>query len=121
MRGCCMIIFLRINTHSMASCGRGHALTIKHLDMKKFKIILNAIVITVAIGGALASRYYMQLPDEDLQYIPDKDTYIPAGEFGTDYNCYDSNNVCTFYLPDSLAGPNKFLPYRKGHYVPIKK
>jgi hypothetical protein len=107
----------------MASCGGSHALTIKHLDMKKFKIILNAIVITVAIGGALATRYYMQLPDEELQYIQEKDTFTPVGDFGTDYNCYDSNNdnVCTFYLPDSLARPKEFLPSRKGHYVPIKK
>jgi len=84
----------------MAPFGRSHALTIKQLDMRKFKIILNAIVITIAIGGALATRYYMQLPEEQPQYIPEKDTYTPAGDFGTDYNCYDSNNICTFYLPD---------------------
>jgi len=89
--------------------------------MKKFKVILNAIVFTVAIGGAFATRYYMQLPDEQPQFFLEKDAYIPVGDFGIDYNCYDSNNVCTFYLPDSLARPKEFLPYRKGHYVPIKK
>lgn len=88
--------------------------------MKKFKVILNAIVITVAIGGALATRYYMVPPNEQPQYIPEKDTFIPVGDFGTDYNCYDSNNVCTFYLSDSVARPKEYLPFRIGRYVPVK-
>lgn len=88
--------------------------------MKKFKVILNALVIMIAIGGALATRYYMQ-PDELPQYIQEENTFKPVGDFGIDYNCYDSNNVCTFYLPDSVARPKEFLPYRKGQYVPVKK
>lgn len=74
----------------------------------------------IAIGGALATRYYMQ-PDELPQFIQEENNFKPVGDFGIDYNCYDSNNVCTFYLPDSVARPKEFLPYRKGQYVPVKK
>jgi hypothetical protein len=87
--------------------------------MKKIKVILNSIAITIAIAGAFATRFCTQ--NEQTQYIPVKDTYTPVGDFGTDYNCFDSQNVCTFILPDSVARPKEFLPYRKGQFVPIKK
>jgi hypothetical protein len=88
--------------------------------MKKIKIILNSIAITIAIGGAFATRLYMQHNDK-TQYIPVNDAYKPVGDFGIDYNCYDSQNVCTFYQPDSVARPKEYLPYRKGQFIPIKK
>ena len=87
--------------------------------MKKIKVILNSIAITIAIAGAFATRFCMQ--NDQTQYIPVKGTYTPVGDFGTDYNCFDSQNVCTFILPDSVARPKEFLPYRKGQFVPIKK
>jgi hypothetical protein len=86
--------------------------------MKKIKIILNAIAITAAIAGAFATRFCIQ--NNTSQYIPVNDTFKPAGDFGIDYNCYESKNTCTYYLPDSVARPAEFLPYRKGEYVPIK-
>ena len=95
-------------------------LTIKHLSMKKIKIILNSIAITIAITGAFATRLYMQHNDQ-TQFIPVNDTYKPVGDFGIDYNCYDSQNVCTFYQPDSVARPKEYLPFRKGQFIPIKK
>jgi hypothetical protein len=88
--------------------------------MKKTKIILNSIAITIAIAGAFATRLYMHHNDQ-TQYIPVNDAYKPVGDFGIDYNCYDSQNVCTFYQPDSVARPKEFLPYRKGQFIPIKK
>lgn len=94
-------------------------LTIKHLDMKRIKIILNATAITIAIAAAFATRFCMQ--DDSPQYIPVNDTFQAVGNFGIDYNCCDSKNTCTFYQPDSVAHPKEFLPYRKGQFVPIKK
>jgi hypothetical protein len=88
--------------------------------MKKIKIILNALAITIAIAGAFATRHYMQ-EDGQSQYIPVNNTYKAVGDFGVDYNCYDSNIVCTFYLPDTVARPKEYLPYRRGHYVPLNK
>lgn len=88
--------------------------------MKKIKIILNTIAITIAIAGAFATRFYMQHNDQ-IQYTPVNNIYKPVGNFGVDYNCYDSQNVCTFYLLDSVARPQEFLPFRKGQYVPINK
>ena len=95
---------------------RKPGLTIKHLDMKKIKIILNAIAITAAISGAFATRYCMQ--NNSSQYIPVNNTFKPAGEFGIDYKCYDSQDTCTYYQPDPVASPYKFLPYSEGQYVP---
>lgn len=95
-------------------------LTIKHLSMKKIKIILNSIAITIAIAGAFATRFCVQQHNQP-QFIPVNDIYKPVGDFGIDYNCYDSQNVCTFYQPDSVARPKEYLPYRKGQFVPIKK
>jgi hypothetical protein len=87
--------------------------------MKRIKIILNTFAITIAIAGAFATRYYMQ--ENDKQYIPVNNFYKPAGDLGIDYNCYDSNMVCTFYQPDSVTRPKEYLPLRKGQYVPISK
>lgn len=88
--------------------------------MKRIKIILNTLAITIAIAGALATRYYMQEHIQP-QYIPVDNSYRAVGTFGVDYNCYDTNMVCTFYLTDSGSSPKKYLPYRKGQYVPSKK
>lgn len=88
--------------------------------MKRIKIILNAFAITIAIAGAFATRHYMQENDKP-QYIPVNNSYKPAGDFGIDYNCYDSNMVCTFYQPDSVARPKEYLPLRKGQFVPVSK
>ena len=88
--------------------------------MKKIKIILNTLAITIAIAGAFATRMYMQENDQP-QYIPVNNTYNSAGVFGVDYNCLDSNMVCTFYITDSVARPQQYVPYRRGQYIPLKK
>jgi hypothetical protein len=103
----------------MVSAMREPGLTIKHLDMKRIKIILNAIAITLAIAGAFATHYCMQ--NNIPQYIPVNGAFNPVGDFGIDYNCYDSKSTCTYYQPDSVAHPEEFLPYRKGEFVPVKK
>lgn len=103
----------------MALDTRKPRLTIKHLDMKKIKIVLNAIAITIAIAGAFATRYCMH--NNTAQYIPENDIFKPAGEFGIDYKCYDSKTTCTFYKPDSVARPQEFLPFRNGQFVPVNK
>jgi len=87
--------------------------------MKKIKIVLNAIAITIAIAGAFATRYCIQ--NNTSQYIPENNSFRSVGEFGIDYNCYDSNNTCTYYRPDSVARPQEFLPFHKGKFVPVNK
>ncbi|WP_207514872.1 DUF6520 family protein [Longitalea luteola] len=87
--------------------------------MKQIRIILNAIAITVAIGGAFATHYYMH--DNRPQFIRGSNTFEPAGDYGIDYHCIDSTEVCTYYQPDSVARPEEFVPYRNGRYVPAGK
>jgi hypothetical protein len=98
---------------------REPGLTIKQLDMKRVKIILNSIAITIAIAGAFATRFCMQ--DNTSQYIPVNDTFKPVGDFGIDYNCYDSQSTCTYYQPDSVVHPEKYLPYQKGQFMPANE
>lgn len=88
--------------------------------MKRIKIVLNALAITIAVAGAFATRFYMH-ENEKPQYIPVNNAYKPAGDFGINYNCCDSNIVCTFYKPDSVARPNEYLPFQTGWYVPLHK
>lgn len=87
--------------------------------MKKVKIVLNVAAITLAIAGALATRFCM--PENHPQYIPVNDSFVPAGEYGIDYNCYESIDDCTFYRPDSIKRSAEYSPYRKGQYVPVNK
>jgi len=88
--------------------------------MKKIKVVFNSIAIVAALGAALATRYYTQLQDKP-QYIPIDSTYQPAGEYGVDYNCYDSNKVCTYYKADSGNQAGKYVPGTRGLYMPVKK
>ncbi len=89
--------------------------------MKKIKIIFNALAITVAIIGSSCHPVLYARRLYQPQYIPVNNTMQPVGDFGIDYNCYDTNIVWTFYKPDSVARPKEYLPYRKGQYVPLKK
>jgi hypothetical protein len=88
--------------------------------MKKVKIVLNVTAITLAIAGALATRFCMQ-PENHPQYVPANGGYMPAGQYGVEYNCYESTDDCTFYQPDSVNRPTEFESYRKGRYVPVSK
>jgi hypothetical protein len=88
--------------------------------MKRIKLILNITAITLAIAGAIASSLYMQDNDQP-QYIPVNNSFTPVGDFGTDYNCYDSIGVCTYYQPDPVARPQHYSPQRKGKYIPVNQ
>jgi len=88
--------------------------------MKRIKVILNTTAITLAIAGAFATRYYMQ-DNNQPQFIPVNNSFKPVGDFGIDYDCHDSTEVCTFYQPDSVARPKEYLPYQKGKYVPANQ
>lgn len=89
--------------------------------MKRTKIVLNSIAITIAIALALVTRSRLQHKYKP-QYIPVNNIYKQAGELGVDYNCYDAaDSICTFYQPDSINRPNEFLPSQKGRYMPVFK
>ncbi|MBO9200967.1 MULTISPECIES: DUF6520 family protein [Niastella] len=85
--------------------------------MKKIKIALNVTAITIAIAGALATRFYLNDNDQP-QYIPVNNSFKPAGELGVNYNCHDSTDTCTYYQPDPVGHPLQYLPARQGVYVP---
>ena len=95
-------------------------LTIKHLGMKRIKLILNITAITLAIVGAYATSIYMKDNDQP-QYIPVNNSFTPVGDLGSDYNCHDSTGVCTYYQPDPVARPQEYLPRQKGKYVPANQ
>jgi hypothetical protein len=88
--------------------------------MQKIKILLNAVAVIVAVGGALITYSYTGKENQP-QYIPYNNSYQPAGEFGVDYRCYESDSVCTYYQPDSVNNATFLLPCRKGQYVPVSK
>jgi len=85
--------------------------------MRKFKIILVAIVVVLAVGGAFATRpcqscVYAQ------QYVYQGGAYVPAGVFGYDYYCFNFPGTCTYYKPDPLQ-PDYYAPCRSGVYAII--
>lgn len=88
--------------------------------MKKIKVILNAIAILGAIGGAFAT-WYCKTCEESVQYIPMNNYYHPAGEFGVDYNCFFSSHACTFYYTDSTNRSGFLIPCREGTYTPVAR
>jgi hypothetical protein len=88
--------------------------------MKRIKLILNITAITIAIAAAIATSIYMQNNDQP-QFIPVNNAYVPVGDYGTDYNCHDSTGVCTYYQPDPVARPREYSPHQKGKYVPADK
>jgi hypothetical protein len=87
--------------------------------MKKIKVILHAVAILAAVGGAFATRY-CRTCEEYVQYIPVNNSYHPAGEFGVDYNCCLSKHACTFYT-DSTNRSVLLVPCREGTYTPVAR
>jgi hypothetical protein len=92
--------------------------TIKRLIMKKIKVVLNSVAILVALGGAFATSYCKECEDHE-QYIPARESYGKAGEYGIDYNCSVGFGACTFYYPDTVGRPGRLAPCREGLYTPV--
>lgn len=67
----------------------------------KLKIILIGLAIVLAIGGAFATKtdYCEGFP----QYRKVGGAYVPAGEWGYNYICWDLGGVCTYYKPSPFV------------------
>jgi hypothetical protein len=86
--------------------------------MKKIRIFLIAIAITIGVGGAVAhevnKRAYC---DYFPQYVPNGGgDFRYAGQIGVNYLCFTSVGTCTYYQPNPV-GP--YLPCRSGLYIPL--
>jgi hypothetical protein len=86
--------------------------------MKKFKIILIASVILLAVGGAFATRPSCQSCAYQQQYYLSGGAYIPVGVFGYDYYCLNFSGTCTYYQPDP-SNQSYFAPCKQGVYAII--
>jgi hypothetical protein len=81
--------------------------------MKRVKITLISLAIFTALTTAYATKecqacvYYQQ-------YILVNNGFVPAGNDGTDYICWDQSGVCTWYKPS-----NNYVPCKTGTYLPL--
>jgi hypothetical protein len=85
--------------------------------MRKIKIVLIALAIVLAVGGAFASR-----PCQSCVYAPQYyysgGAYLYAGEFAYDYYCFNFGGTCTYYRPYANQ-PDYYVPCRSGVYTII--
>ena len=84
--------------------------------MKKTRIFLIAIAVTLAVGGAFAhDKQKRAYCDYFPQYIPQPDgSFVPAGSLGYNYICLTSIGTCTYYQPTPWSG---YVPCRSGIYL----
>ncbi len=85
--------------------------------MKKIRVLLMALAVLIAVGGAFATTdppcVYQQ------QYYRMGSTFLPAGTEGLHYVCIWCPSACTYYLPDPVLQPNNYFPCKTGTYYPI--
>jgi hypothetical protein len=85
--------------------------------MKKVKLALITVAIITSIGGAFASKNRCVLCEYSQQYYRFGTGYLPAGEYGYDYACWQiSGSTCTYYKPDPINQPEYYVPCRGGSY-----
>lgn len=86
--------------------------------MKKFRYLSVILASLIAIAGAFATQKRSSCEFQQ-QYFKSGDTYLPAGEYGVDYDCFNSSGICTYYRPD----PTKeiYAPCHTGTYIPVDK
>jgi hypothetical protein len=82
--------------------------------MLKIKLCFIAVAIVISVMGAFATRS-RALCETQPQYYKYGSTYLPAGQYGVDYFCYNSAGNCTYYLLDPYD-PNSFVPCRTGAF-----
>lgn len=88
------------------------------MSMNKIKMAFIATAILAGVGGAFAMRPCVQC-EHFPQYIRSGMGYIPAGEFGLDFDCLIAGGICTYYKPDPLGQPNTYAPCHTGAYAPV--
>ena len=80
--------------------------------MKKIKWMIMTLVISLSIGGALATTPQGDCRTQQQYYMVAGGGYMPAGSFGVNYVCDASLNTCTY----TTDGFNNYFPCRSGNY-----
>ena len=84
--------------------------------MKKIKVAMISMAILLAVGGAFATQEDPACASAPQFYRIGFNTYLEAGELGTDYTCLTDIGVCTYYRPAPITNPNFYVPCRNGFY-----
>lgn len=81
----------------------------------KLRFILISLAVLLAIGGAFATR--VDVCEGYPQYRKMGSSYVPAGEYGYNYICWDLGGVCTYYRP--YPGMEIYYPCKTGAFEEI--
>lgn len=82
--------------------------------MKKRRFSIMALAAIAALTSAYATRPSCFQCEHNPQYRYFGGQYLPAGEFGLDYDCDDLiESTCTYYIP---TGSQTYQPCRSGSY-----
>jgi len=79
--------------------------------MKKMKWMIMTLVISLSIGGALATTPQGDCRTQQQFYLTGG-AYMPAGTFGVNYTCDAAINTCTY----TTDGFGNYFPCRSGAY-----
>ena len=56
--------------------------------------------------------------DAPQYYLVGYSTYMPAGEYGYDFDCdYDPAVTCTYYKPDPVLHPDTYATCNLGSFI----
>jgi hypothetical protein len=79
--------------------------------MKKIKWMIMTLVVSLSIGGALATTPQGDCRTQQQYYLVGG-VYMPTGSFGVNYVCDASLNTCTY----TTDGFGNYFPCRSGNY-----
>lgn len=86
--------------------------------MRKIKLLFFAIGILLSVGSDVTKPNRLSCVGF-TQYYYDGFNYVEiTGQIGYDYYC-DNGETCTYYKPNPIWQPNKYVPCRDGAYTEI--
>ncbi|MBS1603586.1 MAG: hypothetical protein JST42_13030 [Bacteroidetes bacterium] len=80
--------------------------------MKKIKWMIMTLVVSLSIGGALATAPQGDCRTQPQFYMVLGGGYMPAGTYGVNYACDASLSTCTY----TTDGFGNYFPCRSGSY-----
>jgi hypothetical protein len=85
--------------------------------MKKLRIVLLAVAVVTAIGGAFATTEQVPCTFYQQYRKIGPNSYIYAGDYGVNYLCIQSVGICTYYKPNPFV--ESYTHCRLGQFQPI--
>ena len=82
--------------------------------MKKIKWTIMTLVVSLSVGGALATAPHFDCRT-DIQYFATGGGYMPAGTIGINYFCNTGAQTCTY----TTDGIGDYYPCQMGIYTPV--